>query len=566
MSSPAGGPTVTHQPAGLGGETVTHAAPDQTIPRPASPQFDEDTRVLLWWRLLILHVAAVVIVSVLGLLTAAGELDTPSVGEVPRWVFVAPWLGLAECVGGAVFLYYRPRTSLRGLRLVEFVHFGIAIAGGAFDKAVRLAAVPVDTAPDPILAVGNVATVSQLTFIMIVVVYGTLIPNTRRRTLLVVGLMVAAAFLATVAGAIANPPLRPYLPTMLIVCAVQLTVPTLVAVFVASRNFALRREAFEARRELQQIGQYVLKRKLGAGGMGEVFLAEHRLLKRPCAIKFVRAELASHPSTVARFEREVQAVTGLTHFNTVRVYDYGRADDGAFYYVMEYLDGPTLESLVRDAGPLDPARVVYLLRQVCGALAEAHSHGMVHRDIKPGNLLVAALGGQHDVVKVLDFGLVQDLTTAAGDDRLTMAGVVIGTPAYMAPEQASGEGGLDARCDVYSLGAVAFFALAGRPPFECRTAGQYLTAHMTQAPPRLTDLRPEVPADLAAVVARCLAKNPADRFPNVDELDRALAACECAGSWTAGTAAAWWAATPTRPQPAEGNTTRAHPVGQESPA
>ena len=138
--------------------------------------------------------------------------------------------------------------------------------------------------------------------------------------------------------------------------------------------------------------------------MGEVWLAEHRLLKRPCVVKFIRPELAAHPATAARFAREVQAVTGLTHLNTVRVYDYGRAADGFFYYVMEYLDGPTLEELVRQAGPLPPGRVVYLLRQLCGALAEAHAAGLVHRDFKPGNVIVATLGGQRDVAKLLDFG------------------------------------------------------------------------------------------------------------------------------------------------------------------
>src|SRR4029079_8735268 len=169
-----------------------------------------------------------------------------------------------------------------------------------------------------------------------------------------------------------------------------------------------------------------------------VWLAEHGLLKRPCAVKFVRPELAAHPATAARFTREVQAVTGLTHPNTVRVYDYGRAEDGSFYYVMEYLDGPTSEELVRESGPLPSARAVYLLRELCGALAEAHAAGLVHRDLKPGNVIVAALRGRRDVAKLLDFGLVQDLSAGA-DGRLTQTGTVLGTPAYMSPEQAAGE-------------------------------------------------------------------------------------------------------------------------------
>ena len=203
--------------------------------------------------------------------------------------------------------------------------------------------------------------------------------------------------------------------------------------------------------------------------MGEVWLAEHGLLKRPCAVKFIRPDLAASPVTVARFAREVQAVTGLSHVNTVRVFDYGQADDGSFYLVMEYLEGPTLEQLVREAGPLSPGRVVYLLRQVCG-VAVAHGAGLVHRDLKPSNVIVATLGGQRDVAKLLDFGLVQDLSTVT-DERLTRTGMVLGTPAYMSPEQAAGDSTVDARGDLYSLGAVAFFALTARPPFQGKTIG-----------------------------------------------------------------------------------------------
>jgi len=235
----------------------------------------------------------------------------------------------------------------------------------------------------------------------------------------------------------------------------------------------------------------------------------------------------------------VRAVTALTHFNTVRIYDYGRSDDGSFYYVMEYLDGPTLDALVKAHGPLLPARAVYFLRQLCGALAEAHAGGMVHRDLKPNNILVATLGGQRDVAKLLDFGLVQDHSATDSSDRITRAGTVLGTPAYMCPEQAAGEA-VDPRGDLYSLGAVAFFMLAGRPPFEGTTVGKLLAAHLTQPAPDLHDLRPDVPPDLAAVVAKCLAKEPKDRFQSAAELDAALAACACSADWNATEAARWW--------------------------
>jgi len=381
----------------------------------------------------------------------------------------------------------------------------------------------------------------------LILAYGVLIPNTRKRSLLVVAALTAVPFAALAAAVAVSPALRGIIPVapMLIQSVLILVFPSAIAVFAAARAAALQRRAFEAERRAERIGQYALKRKLGEGGMGEVWLAEHALLKRPCAVKFIRPDLAAHPAAAARFAREVHAVTGLTHVNTVRVYDYGRADDGSFYYVMEYLEGPTLEELVRENGPLPPGRVVYLLRQVCGALVEAHAAGLVHRDLKPGNVIVAALGGQRDVAKLLDFGLVQDLSADAAD-RLTRTGTVLGTPAYMSPEQAAGESAVDARGDVYSLGAVAFFALTGRPPFQGKTLGQLLAAHWSEPPPALTDLRPEVPADLAAVVARCLAKDRSDRFLSAGDLAWALEQCECAADWSAECAAEWWRQFPLR--------------------
>jgi serine/threonine-protein kinase len=195
---------------------------------------------------------------------------------------------------------------------------------------------------------------------------------------------------------------------------------------------------------------------------------------------------------------------------------------------------------VRRSGPLSPGRAAYLLRQLCGALSEAHAAGLVHRDLKPGNVIVAALGGQRDVAKLLDFGLVQDLSAADPGERLTQAGVVMGTPAYMCPEQAGGCGAVDARGDVYSLGAVAFFMLTGRPPFEGNSVGLLIAAHLTRPAPGVRELSPDVPADLAAVVARCLAKEPGGRFQTAAELDAALAACSCSMDWSAAAAATWW--------------------------
>jgi serine/threonine-protein kinase len=214
----------------------------------------------------------------------------------------------------------------------------------------------------------------------------------------------------------------------------------------------------------------------------------------------------------------------------VQVYDYGRAEDGTFYYVMEYLPGATLEEHVNREGPLPPARAVHFLRQICGALREAHGQGLLHRDIKPGNVMVCERGGVPDVAKLLDFGLVLPLATDAEGDKLTQDGAVAGTPAYLSPEQAGGQEVLDARSDIYSVGALAYFLLTGRPPFAGRSRVQVLAAHLYEEPERLSARRPGIPGDLESVVARCLAKSPEERFPDVGCLDAALAACCCEGA------------------------------------
>jgi eukaryotic-like serine/threonine-protein kinase len=498
--------------------------------RRARSSFDEELRRLLRSRLILVHLLALA----LGVLVVTIGSYTPPPEEFPA-LHEGYWLRLAvpltECLIGAIVLWRSPGMSIRSLRLWELAHFGIIAVYVAYDRFQVMASVEEGRPNSQSRLLWGVVTLQG--FIPLILAYGVLIPNTRRRSLLVVAALAAVPFAALAAAAAVNPTLRTVDVTTLVLQTVYtLVFPAAIAVFAAARATALQRRAFEAERRAEQFGQYALKRKLGEGGMGEVWLAEHALLKRPCAVKFIRPELAANTATAARFAREVQAVTGLTHLNTVRVYDYGRADDGSFYYVMEYLEGPTLQELVREAGPLPPGRVVYLLRQVCAALVEAHAAGLVHRDLKPGNVIVAVLGGQRDVAKLLDFGLVQDLSAEAAD-RLTRTGTVLGTPAYMSPEQAAGESALDARGDVYSLGAVAFFALSGRPPFQGKTLGQLLAAHRSEPPPALTDLRPDVPADLAAVVARCLAKDPHDRFQSAADLDRALARCGCAADWSA---------------------------------
>jgi serine/threonine-protein kinase len=274
--------------------------------------------------------------------------------------------------------------------------------------------------------------------------------------------------------------------------------------------------------------------------MGEVYLAEHQLLKRPCALKLIKPEAGADPIALARFEREVQSAARLAHPNTIEIYDYGHTDDGTFYYVMEHLEGMSLSDLVRRDGPLPPGRVIYLFRQVCAGLAEAHALGLVHRDLKPANVFVAVRGGESDVAKVLDFGLVK-LTKDPGAAALTSDLTVSGTPLYMAPEQATADRSLDARADIYALGAMMYFALTGRPPFTGEGAFAVMMAHARDPVVPPSQLRPGLPEDLERVVLLCLAKRPEERYRDVKTLGQALATCTSADDWDSEKADRWWA-------------------------
>jgi len=317
--------------------------------------------------------------------------------------------------------------------------------------------------------------------------------------------------------------------------AIALLIGAGLAIYGAHILNGLRKDLHNARK----YGQYQLGQRLGAGGMGEVYMAEHQLLKRPCALKLIKPSSVSDPIALARFEREVKSSARLSHPNTIAIYDYGHTEDGTFYYVMEYLPGLSLQDLVTQYGPLPPGRLIFLLRQVCAGLAEAHALGIVHRDLKPANLFVALRGGEADIAKVLDFGLVK-LTGDPDSPQLTTDLTVSGTPTFMSPEQATGDSALDPRADVYSLGAIAYFALTGQPPFKGNTAMAVMVAHARDpvAPP--SQIKADIPADLEAVVLRCLEKKPGDRFQDVKALSKALAACQSRSEWDEEKAEAWW--------------------------
>jgi serine/threonine-protein kinase len=375
----------------------------------------------------------------------------------------------------------------------------------------------------------------SLQWFFILTLYGTFIPNTSRRCAAVVAVFAASPIVLFIVRGLW---LRPLDPTIFRISLLQIgffvVFASVIAVVACSRIEILRRQAGEARK----LGQYLLKEKLGEGGMGEVYLAQHVLLRRPCALKLIRPERAGDARILRRFEREVQMTATLTHPNTVQVYDYGHTEDGTFYYVMEYLPGSSLEALVKQAGPLPPARAIHFLRQICGALEEAHAHGLIHRDIKPGNVMICERGGTPDVAKLLDFGLVVPPIDDANSGKLTLDGAVAGTPAYLSPEQAAGQQtAVEARSDIYSVGALGYFLLTGRPPFAGRTSLEMIAAHLYQAPEALSHHRPDVPADLEAVILRCLAKDPKARFLDALSLDAALSSCATAGTWTASEAA-----------------------------
>jgi eukaryotic-like serine/threonine-protein kinase len=292
-------------------------------------------------------------------------------------------------------------------------------------------------------------------------------------------------------------------------------------------------------REARELGQYRLGEKLGEGGMGAVYLASHKLLRRPTAIKLLHPDKAG-AHNLERFEREVQLTSRLSHPNIVSVYDYGCTPDGIFYYAMEHLDGVDLELLLRAEGPLPPARVLHVLEQVAAALGEAHAVGLIHRDVKPANVLLCQVGQAADVAKVVDFGLVKDLAPG-GEEDLTQAQALTGTPLYMSPEAITTPAAVDARSDLYALGALGYALLTGRPVFDGRNAVEVCAHHLHSAPvPPRERLGRAVPEDLEALLLACLEKAPARRPQSAEALRDLLSACRDAGRWTQADARAWW--------------------------
>jgi serine/threonine-protein kinase len=415
---------------------------------------------------------------------------------------------------GATWAYCRGGSrSERSLRTLE------ALLLPALGALVLLA--PAGAVPEPELH----GMVLLLAVNLLLYTRSIFIPSSARRTLAV--------------SAVAALPLALFsLATESVRLSVWKLMWLLAAITVATAGsaviYGLRREVRHAR----QLGQYTLEEKLGEGGMGVVYRARHAMLRRPTAVKLLKPDRMG-AAGLSRFEREVQLTASLSHPNTVTVFDYGRTPDGLFYYAMEYLEGLGLDQLVAADGPQPPARVVHVLGQVLAALAEAHGVGLVHRDVKPANVILCERGGLSDVAKVVDFGLVKDLDAT---EAVTHEATLVGTPLYLAPE-AIRFPTADARADLYSVGAVAYFLLTGRHVFEGGTileiCGHHL--HTPPTPPSERLGRPLPPA-LEEWVLACLEKDPTRRPASAEAAGARLEACGLSGAWTRGEARAWWVA------------------------
>jgi serine/threonine-protein kinase len=277
---------------------------------------------------------------------------------------------------------------------------------------------------------------------------------------------------------------------------------------------------------------------VGRGGMGAVYRGKHRLLSREVAIKVLEAN-EINPQSLSRFEREVKMTARLRHPNTIDIYDYGRTDNSTFFYVMEFVDGITLQELVDEFGPQPPARVIHLLLQICGSLSEAHQLGMIHRDVKPSNILLTARAGLYDMIKVLDFGLVKEVNRDTVE--LTQSDGITGTPMYMSPEAVRDAATANQQSDLYSVGAVGYTLLTGLPTFQGDSSVDVCLKQLSEEPIRPCDrIGQPLPDDLQNVLMSCLRKEPQERPLSIDDLESALRQCADAGCWTAADALRWW--------------------------
>jgi tRNA A-37 threonylcarbamoyl transferase component Bud32 len=434
------------------------------------------------------------------------------------------------CVSLGVFLYTRrAMTDPESFVTLGLVYEVVVAAGVAAVEHVSL--------PESGMTGGPI--ISRLG--MIILMFAAIVPSTPRRTLLT-ALIAASMDPLAMATAIAARHLS-VAPAHLLWMHIPDVLAVAIATLISGVITRLGREVRDAR----ELGSYRLGALLGRGGMGEVYVAHHRMLARPAAIKLIRPEKAAfdgteHAQRVAqRFRREAEAAAGLRSPHTIELYDFGKTDDGTLYFVMELLDGIDLESLVERFGPLPPARTVHVLQQVCASLAEAHAQGLVHRDIKPANIHLCRMGLEHDFVKVLDFGIVKSRQPVTeGPQLATAADRIIGTPAFMPPEMATG-GAVDGRADLYGVGCLGYWLLTGRLVFSGDTANEIIAQHI-RAVPVPPSIHSPFPVDVSLddMILECLAKDAERRPPDALAAARRFAACNVGEPWTEQHAESWW--------------------------
>ena len=474
---------------------------------------------------LLLSLGQVALIAVI--LLASGMGEPPSMHTFGEHSRIFPWLfeSLAAGVCFVCWLILR-RGSRTPRALVGFD------ASGTILVCVFITAIHLDQPP---YLRGDLYSVVMVALCL--ATRAVLVPSPPLRTLAIgavaYGVVVASAFYIYTAHPIAQDAPSPW-----VFAAFDGSIgATWIAITMLTSHtlFGLRQRV----RVAMKLGQYTLTEKIGEGGMGVVYKAQHAMLRRPTAVKLLPAG-KSGTHEIARFEREVQLTSALTHPNTIQIYDYGRTPEGTFYYAMEYLDGITLESLVELDGPQPPSRIIDILLQVCGSLAEAHSIGLIHRDIKPANILLCERGKLSDVVKVLDFGLVK----VVGDEglaNLSREGTIAGTPTYMSPEAITSPDRVNARSDLYALGAVAYYLATGHDVFEAKTVVEVCAAHLHSIPERPSKrLAAPLPTDFEDVILWCLSKSPEDRPQDAEQLQTRLSACEDAGHWTEEDRRRWW--------------------------
>jgi serine/threonine-protein kinase len=493
---------------------------------PGSP---EEVRFFLQQRMKLFVTTVLVvwiIALVLGLTVSSVTLPAMFTAEFRRTTL----RGHLICIAVLGMLAAALRMRSYGLAVLSAIDAACVLVLASF-LAWIITQVPLHFRPDAFMILGTTH---------ILVLRAAVLPSAPSRTAILGVLSFTAILLGTGAAYLRGPipvadvPAASYMG----IASVWGLVACVITTLLSRVLFGLHDEVRRAR----QLGQYTLGDKIGEGGMGTVFLAQHSLLRRPTAIKLLARDRAG-TSALVRFEREVQITSRLTHPNTVAIYDYGRTPDGTFYYAMEYLEGLDLERLVESDGPQPPGRVVHLLRQAAGSLAEAHRHGLIHRDVKPSNLVLCERGLVADFLKVVDFGLVRDVQS--DEPALTQANSFAGSPLYMSPEQIVNPGDVDDRGDLYSLAGVGYFLLTGSPPFEGKTMVEVCGHHLHSDPsPPSSRLGRPVPAKLEKLILQCLEKDRSKRPEDARAFVTALDACDDVAMWSQAEAERWWQGRP----------------------